>query len=290
MKESKPSLIKSSTMLGIVLGFLAIFGAFVWEGGPIGTLFMLPAMLIVFGGTLAAGVAGTSTRQMLKIPGLFKTAFYPKKYNKQKILDQIVEFAAIARRQGFLAIEERLYEIKHPFLKKLFQICIDGADSDALQKIVDLEIHFITERHNANIRLFMKLGGYSPTMGIIGTVMGLISTLAAAGSDPSVLIRHIATAFIATMWGIFMANIVWLPIGDKLRTLHDEEMQVMQLMLEGVHSVQIGETPSVIRAKLVGIFPSKQQDEILVRQMQIFSNQISVTNVPVVPPVETEKT
>lgn len=97
-------------------------------------------------------------------------------------------------------------------------------------------------------------------MGIIGTVMGLISTLAAAGSDPTVLIHHIATAFIATMWGIFMANLVWLPISDKLRSLHSEEMQLLKVMkTAGVHSVQLGETPSVVRAKLMSALPLGEQ-------------------------------
>lgn len=270
MSITKPVTGKPSTLYGIIFGFVAIFGAFMLEGGPMGTLFMLPAMLIVFGGTLAAGVAGTSLQQVLLIPKLMKIAFFPPKYDKEQILEQIVAFSAIARRQGFLSIEDQLYKVKHPFMKKLFQICVDGADSDSLHKIVDLEVQFISERHNANSQLFYKLGGYSPTMGIIGTVMGLISTLAAAGSDPSVLIRHIASAFIATMWGIFMANIVWLPLGDKLKTLHNEEMQILHFVLEGVNAVQIGEVPSVIRAKLVGAFPSEEQDAIMNRQKLIY--------------------
>ena len=148
-------------------------------------------------------------------------------------------------------------------MRKLFQVAIDGADPDTIQKVSESEIEYITERHLANINLFNKLGGFSPTMGIIGTVMGLISTLASAGSEPKVLIHHIASAFIATMWGIFMANIVWLPIADKLRNLHTEEIQMLQVMVDGVYSVQLGETPSVIRAKLVGAFPLSQQPRIL---------------------------
>jgi chemotaxis protein MotA len=260
---------KASTLLGIILGSVAIFGAFIWEGGSFDSLIMLPAMLIVFGGTLAAGLAGTSMSTMARIPRLLKIAFFPKKFELDGIILQIVEFSAIARRQGILALEAKLKEVQHPFLRKLFQVAIDGADPESIQKVAENEISYITERHNTNIGLFVKLGGFSPTMGIIGTVMGLISTLAAAGSEPNVLIHHIASAFIATMWGIFMANIVWLPIGDKLRTLHNEEIQLLQIIVEGVYSVQLGEVPSVIRAKLVGAFPLSRQAEILEEHKKI---------------------
>jgi chemotaxis protein MotA len=262
---------KMSTLFGIILGVVAIFGAYLLEGGLIATLFMGPAMLIVFGGTLAAGLIGSSLKQMGKLPKLIGLAISPPQYQLDEIINQIVYFAGVARREGILAIEPMLKNSKHPFLRKLFEICIDGADPQTLQEIVQTEIHHITERHNSNISLFVKMGGYSPTMGIIGTVMGLISTLASAGDDPNVLIHHIATAFIATMWGIFMANLFWLPIGDKLRALHNEEMQILQVMLSGVYAVQLGETPSVIRSRLISAFPLSKQPELLKNKIKLFT-------------------
>jgi len=255
--------VKASTFIGILIGFLAIFGAFIWEGGSLDTLIMWPAMTIVFVGTLAAGTAGTSFQQLASMPKLIALAFSPPSYDKEKIIVQMSDFAFIARREGILSIENQFSKIEHPFLRKLFRICIDGADPETLHSIAETEISYITERHNKNINFFVKLGGYSPTMGIIGTVMGLIATLAAAGSDPTVLIHHIASAFIATMWGIFMANIVWLPIGDKLKTIHEEEMQLMQVFLDGVHSVLLGETPSVVRSKLISAFPLNEQEGLM---------------------------
>ncbi|MFP4369930.1 MAG: motility protein A [Candidatus Kapaibacterium sp.] len=261
---------KASTLTGIIAGIIAIFGAFLWEGGTLDTLFMLPAMTIVIGGTLAAGLAGTSFRQMSKIPALFRVAVSPKKYDIETIIKQIVEYSTYARREGILSLESRLDKLKHPYLKKLFEICIDGADPQVLQNIAHNEMHHLEERHNSNIGLFEKLGGYSPTFGIIGTVMGLISVLASAGSDPEVLIHHIASAFIATMWGILLANILWLPLADKLRTLHDSEMQLMEVMLEGVYAVQLGETPTVIRSRLISALPLYRQREILRNQKARF--------------------
>jgi chemotaxis protein MotA len=257
--------VKASTLIGILIGFAAIFGAFIWEGGSLDTLIMWPAMTIVFVGTLAAGTAGTSFQQLAKMPGLIKLSFSPPVYDKEKIIVQMSDFAYIARREGILSVENQFSKIEHPFLRKLFRICIDGADPATLHNIAETEISFITERHMKNINFFIKLGGYSPTMGIIGTVMGLIATLAAAGSDPNVLIHHIASAFIATMWGIFMANIVWLPIGDKLKSIHEEEMQLMQVFLDGVHSVLLGETPSVVRSKLISAFPLNEQEDLMKR-------------------------
>jgi chemotaxis protein MotA len=251
-----------STFFGILFGLLAIFGAFMWEGGTYDALILLPAMLIVFGGTLAAGLAGSSWQLMFKMPKLFLLAINPPKYDTEAIIKQIVEFAYIARKKGILALEPHMDLCHHPFLRKLFQLCIDGADPEAVTRIVDTEISFISERHNANIQLFSKMGGYSPTMGIIGTVMGLISTLASAGADPNVLIHHIASAFIATLWGILMANIVWLPISDKLTLMHSEEMQILHVMVSGVQAVQVGEMPIVIRSRLISALP-------LTRQMQL---------------------
>ncbi|MDQ1265273.1 MAG: chemotaxis protein MotA [Bacteroidota bacterium] len=254
---------KSSTLVGIIIGIAAIFSAFLIEGGSVETLFMAPAMVIVFGGTFAAGLAGTSFANFKRIPVLLKIAFFPVKQNFEEIINQIVYLSTIARMHGVLVVEQNLDKIKNPFLKKLFQVAIDGADVETLQQVAEAEMRFASERHNAGIMLFQKMGGYAPTMGIIGTVMGLISTLAATGSDPTVLIKNIATAFIATMWGIFTANLILLPISDRLRSLHNEEAQLSEVIFEGVRSVVLADNPSVIRARLMSAFPIEQQYKLL---------------------------
>ncbi|MBS4000117.1 MAG: MotA/TolQ/ExbB proton channel family protein [Desulfobulbaceae bacterium] len=253
---------KGSTLFGILLGLAAILGSFFFEGGTPDMLFLIPGMTIVIVGTLAAGIAGHDFAMIKRLPRLFKIAFNPPVYDFKEILEQIIQYAAIARRDGILALEGKLKNAKHPYLKKFFEICIDGATPDTFNRIANNEIHYISERHMVNIGFFNKLGGYSPTMGIIGTVMGLILSFASVGSDPNILIRHIGTAFIATLWGILMANIVWLPMGDKLRTIHDNEINLLQMMLDGVEAVQSGETPTVIRARLISAFPLEEQEQI----------------------------
>jgi chemotaxis protein MotA len=115
------------------------------------------------------------------------------------------------------------------------------------------------ERHFSNIAIFSKMGGYAPTMGILGTVMALIMTLAASGSDPDILIRNIASAFIATLWGVFSANLLWLPIADKLKRCHLDEKNMMEISLEGVMALLSGEPPSIVRARLISMLPQKEQ-------------------------------
>lgn len=254
-----------SSGIAILFGIVAIFGAFAWESGSLESIFLWPALLIVVGGTLAAGFAGSSFEVMLRMPKLFFVALYPPKYNKYDLIEQFVEFSVFSRKEGLLALEKRLNEIKHPYMLRLFTLVIDGTDPQALQKMAEIEVAYLTERHNINITLFQKLGGYSPTMGIIGTVMGLIATLSSAGSDPTVLIRHIATAFIATMWGIILANLVWLPIGDKLKVLHQEELEMMQMILDGTLAITLGEIPSIVRSKLLSALPLSEQEKYLER-------------------------
>lgn len=137
---------------------------------------------------------------------------------------------------------------------------MDGTDIDLLESIAIGEIKAMQNRHNSFISIFNKMGGYAPTMGIIGTVMGLIMTLANAGQDPTTLIHNIATAFIATLWGILSANLLWLPISDRLKECHLEEKQMMELSLEGVMAIQSGEIPSIVKSRLMSLLPQKEQD------------------------------
>jgi len=254
--------VEVGTVAGLAFGLVSIFGSFLMEGGKIGALIMVPAMTIVFGGTFATAMIGTTFKQFTKMWKFALVAFLPPKHDVEKLIESIVRYATVARKDGLLALEKELGGIQHNFLKKMLRFAIDGTDPQTMRAVAEAEMGFLTERHNANAAVFQKMGGYSPTMGIIGTVMGLIVTLANAGGDPNDLIHHIASAFIATLWGIFMANIVWLPIADKLKTIHSEENLIMEVTLEGVLSLQAGEIPAIVRAKLRAMLPSSEQGEI----------------------------
>jgi chemotaxis protein MotA len=248
-----------TTVAGILLGVSAIFGSFLWEGGNMEGLLLGPAMLIVFAGTFAAAMIGTSLKQFLGIGRMLYLAVLPPKIEVQETINSIVAYSTIARKEGLLALEKELDNVPNAFMKKILRFAIDGTEPEVLRNLAETEVHYVSERHAHSASLFQKMGGYSPTMGIIGTVMGLIATLAAAGEDPNDLIRHIASAFVATLWGVFMANIVWLPIADKLKHIHNEEHLFMDMIVEGILSIQAGEIPSVIKAKLNSMLPAGEQ-------------------------------
>lgn len=246
-------------IIGLILGFSSIFGSFLLEGGKIGALLLIPAMTIVFGGTAAAAIIGTPREIIFKFPVFMKLALFPPKVNVTSTIEIIVDLSTVARREGILSLEEKAKAIEHPFFKKMIMLAVDGIEPEVIKDIAENEINYISERHNANAGLFQKMGGYSPTMGIIGTVMGLISTLANAGGDPNDLVKHIATAFIATLWGVFMANIVWLPICDRMKAIHNDEKILLEIIVEGVASIQSGENPTVTKMKLFSMLPESSQ-------------------------------
>ncbi len=254
---------KPGTFLGLGLGIFSIFGAFLFEGGSFKALFLIPPIIIVFGGTFSAVIIGFGFEKFKEAILLIRLAYLPPVYKLDNLVNNFIDFSIIIRREGLLAVEKHLNKINYSFPQKLLRYIIDGADSHSLETLALLEIKAMEERHFSNIQIFKKMGGYAPTMGIIGTVMGLIMTLANAGGNPDFLIHNIATAFIATLWGIVSANIFWLPIGDKLKQCHLEEKYMMEMSLEGILALQSGEIPSTVKARLISMLPQKEQRKIL---------------------------
>lgn len=250
------------TIGGLVFGVMSIFGSFMLEGGEIGGLILAPAMVIVFGGTFATALIGNSMESIKGVGKVIATALFPPKYYSLAIIDTLVKYSIQARKDGLLSLEKEINRTSDPFLRKMLQFVIDGTDPQVLHSLAETEVTYSSERNLRNASIFTKMGGYSPTMGIIGTVMGLIATLAAAGENPNELIRHIASAFIATLWGVFMANIVWLPLADKLKTVNAQEQLYHEMIVEGVMALQAGEIPSVIRAKLKSMLSEEEQKAV----------------------------
>ncbi|PID62446.1 MAG: chemotaxis protein MotA [Ignavibacteriae bacterium] len=253
---------KSGSLYGLIFGFAAIFGAYLLEGGTFGALFLFPAMLIVFGGTFAATIIGVGLDKFKKIFYLIRMAYFPPKYDIHKLIEGFVKISVKSRQEGLLAVERMLNSLIYPFPKRLMNFVMDGTELESLESIAYGEMKAMQGRHNTYISMFNKMGGYAPTMGIIGTVMGLIMTLANAGKDPDTLIHSIASAFIATLWGIFSANLLWLPIADKLKQCHLEEKYMMEVSLEGVLAIQSGEIPSIVKSRLMSYLPQKEQNAV----------------------------
>jgi chemotaxis protein MotA len=250
-----------ATALGLALGLTAIVVSFLGEGGSFSAILQWQAMLIVLGGTIGASTITTSFKTVLSVPKYFKIAFLGKQPDPRELIHTIVKMAEKARRDGLLALEQDLRTVTNPFFKKAFHLAIDGTEANALRDTLETDVSYISERHKKGINLFGKMGGFAPTMGIIGTVLGLINTLANT-SDASMMAEHIASAFIATLWGVGTANLIYLPLGDKLRHRHEEEMITLEIITQGVISIQLGENPRAIRTKLYSfIMPKLRESE-----------------------------
>ncbi|MFH1012029.1 MAG: MotA/TolQ/ExbB proton channel family protein [bacterium] len=249
-----------STVLGLLLGVLCIFGAFLLEGGQVQALVIIPALIIVFGGTFAAAAISFSFEKIRLLPKLVLIALRHQDFHYQEMIERLTNYSTTARRDGLLALERELPDLREEtFLHSAVQHLLDGVSPEVLKSLLEEEKSYIQGRHALHASIFHKMGGYSPTMGIIGTVMGLIVTMAGAGEAPSELIRHIATAFIATLWGIFMANLVWLPLSDKLKFRAEEEAILLDIIIQGMYSIQAGENPMVVRNRLERILPPSQR-------------------------------
>jgi chemotaxis protein MotA len=250
-----------ATVAGFVLGIGAVLVSYLMEGGSIAAVLQIPAMVLVIFGTIGAATITTSIDTLKNIPNLLKISLFGKMDDPLELISKIVSMAEKARREGILGLESDLRSAKNPFLKKSIQLVIDGTEVTALRNILETEMTYISERHKTGATFFGKLGGFSPTLGIIGTVLGLINTLSNT-ADASKMAEKIAAAFIATLWGVSLANLLYLPVADKLKYRNAEEMKSLELIIEGVISIQSGENPRIIKTKLLSfVTPSIRRED-----------------------------
>ncbi|MGI6208371.1 MAG: flagellar motor protein [Anaerolineae bacterium] len=237
------------TVVGLVLGFGAMVVAFMMEGGSPSGLVQVTAAIIVFGGTIAATMVSFPLSTVLKLPKLVMLAIKAPRVDKQAAISLLVQLADKARREGLLSLEEEARRIEDPFLHRGVMLVVDGVDPEVVRDILEADLAGLESRHKAGHGVLEAMGGFSPTMGIIGTVMGLVSVLGSL-EEPDGLGHKIAVAFIATLYGVAFANLVYLPLANKLKSLTAAEVQAREMMIEGVLAVQAGENPRVVREKL----------------------------------------
>jgi len=235
--------------LGIFIATASLVVGFVMVGGSIGMLIMPSAMLIIVGGTFGATMAAYSMDDVKILPKLFTMVITRKIPPYTEAIDQIVELADMARKEGLLYIDSQLENIKDPFLKKGMQLVVDGTDPEMVRDILETEVYSAHDRHEMGAGIFETAGGYAPTMGIIGTVMGLVQVLASV-SDPDSLGPAIAVAFITTLYGVAFSNLVFMPIATRLKNLSKQELTLQELQVEGILALQAGYNPGLIRERL----------------------------------------
>ena len=245
-----------ATALGALLALGAIFGSVFMEGGNVASVFLPAPMFLVFGGTIGAAMAGALIHDVKAVPKQFIRAVTKKATPPGGSVDTIVALAGRARRDGLLALESDIAALDDPFLRRALEMAVDGTDSDEVAEILGAEIDAKRAADNAAAKFFHDMGGYSPTIGIIGTVLGLVHVLGDL-ADPASLGGKIASAFVATLWGVLAANIFWFPLANRLRRIAESECEEMELALEGVVAIQAGSNPRLIAQKLQSMLPAR---------------------------------
>jgi chemotaxis protein MotA len=249
-----------ATLIGVLLAFLVVIVANVMEGGNPMSLVLLPPLLLVFGATLLVSFAGgTVADAKLALHG-FKRAFTGKAPTANQLVPELVTLADKARREGLLALEDAVADLDDPFLVRALTLAIDGTDPEELRDILESEV--IAQRAEAKqaAKFFAAAGGYAPTIGIVGTVMGLVHVLEQL-AEPEKLGHLIAGAFVATLWGVLSANVLFLPVAARIQRLGELEVARMELVIEGVSALQAGSNPRLVAQRLRSLLPSAQRDE-----------------------------
>ncbi len=239
-----------TTLLGVIIGIGGILAGNLMEGGHLASLWQFPAAMIVLSGTLGAVVV-SSRKEDLKLGfEMFKSAFQKPKIEKSElILEEIIDCSRLARKESILAIEGRINRMEDPFMQNVMRAVVDGVDPHVLRDLFEKQIDLEEERLMSGAKIWMDAGGFAPTVGIIGAVLGLIHVMGNL-SDTSKLGIGIATAFVATIYGVGFANLIFLPIGNKLKKMVGREVLVKEMILEGGLCIQSGLNPALTEVKL----------------------------------------
>ncbi|WP_138496382.1 flagellar motor stator protein MotA [Paenibacillus pinistramenti] len=239
-----------SSIIGIVLGLVALIGGMFLKGAPVSALNNPAAFVIILVGTMASLFVAFPMSDMKRVPKLFKALLFPKKMlSKSEIITMFTEWASITRREGLLALESKVEEINDDFLRSGMRMIIDGNDQEFVSDVLAEDIAATEERHRAGALIFSQAGMYAPTLGVLGAVIGLIAALADM-SDMEKLSHAIAAAFIATLLGIFTGYVLWHPISNKLKRMSKGEIEIRLMMVEGLLSIQSGVSTIAIQQKL----------------------------------------
>jgi chemotaxis protein MotA len=252
--------VKFGTGIGIVLAMLGIAMGASMEGTNVMVVLNVPAILIVLVGTLGAAMAACGLGPIMKIPVLFKKALMPDELDLVGRVQELVGYAEKARRDGLLALDEQLATVADPYTRKGLQLVVDGTDPDLVAAVLEAENESMRKRHGAMRAPWMQAGGFAPTMGIVGTVFGLVNVMNNL-NQPSKLGPLIASAFLATLMGVGSANIVFLPMANRLKELSEAEMLFREMTLEGILAIQAGDNPRVVAEKLMAYVPPGERPD-----------------------------
>jgi chemotaxis protein MotA len=249
------------TMIGIGGGFALLMVGIVMDGTSPGALIQIPALLIVVMPTILVSLAGLSGDDIPLLKEALKKAFGTQENSASESIATVVKFAEQARKEGLLALEDSAKHIDDPFLKKGIDLAVDGTDPEELRDILEAGIRAKKTNDKVGAKFFADMGGFSPTLGIVGAVVGLIHVLGNL-SDPASAGEGIAAAFVATFYGVAFANVIYLPIANKLKRISETESNHMELLLEGIISIQAGSNPRIVEQKLKSYLSAREREEL----------------------------
>jgi chemotaxis protein MotA len=237
--------------LGLLIGVLAIVGGQILEGGHVGSLSQPTALLIVLGGTLGAVMLQSPYATFMRGMRMLKWVWFPPVINYLQLIQQVSSWSQISRREGLLALEAVMNQLKDDFARKGLQLLVDGAEPERLREVLEVEINTFEDEMRLSAKVWEAAGGYSPTIGILGAVMGLIHVMENL-TDPSKLGAGIAVAFVATIYGVGLANLVFLPMANKLKAHIGRLVVQREMIVDGLVGIANGDNPRIIESRLKG--------------------------------------
>jgi len=250
-KTSKPDI---ATILGLLIAVAGILGGLVFEGGKVRDVMQPTAAAIVLGGTIGAVMVNTPGSVLMGGMRRLVQVFIEKNNSPALISEEIIAYATKARKNGIVSLEQEANAVQDPFLRKALNLAVDGSDLNEIRKMLELEITLTEERAIAEAKVFESAGGYSPTIGIIGAVLGLIQVMKHLENIEEVG-KGIAVAFVATIYGVAVSNILFLPAANKIKARAKSDSMMRELIVEGVAAIVEGLNPKLIRSKLEAYAP-----------------------------------
>ena len=247
-----------ATVLGVISAFGLVCIA-IFMGGGIQLFINIPALMIVVGGTLGATMINYPVKDVLGVFKVVKKALFAKKISVTELIKRFVAFAKKSRKEGILTLEDDIKDVSDEFLRKGVQLAIDGLEPQEIGEILETEIDFVRSRHQLGAEIFTTMGTYSPALGMIGTLIGLVQMLQTM-DDASKIGPAMAVALLTTFYGSIMANIVCLPIAGKLRTRSKEEVLTKEMAIQGIASLSNGDNPRILEQKLQAFIPPNQRE------------------------------
>jgi chemotaxis protein MotA len=247
-----------ATLIGFVISLGALLAFMILEGADPTSLLFLPAIVLVIFATFGAAASSFTMTDLKKLPAWFKLGVLPVKVPPaSEQIQTLVSLAEKARKEGLLALEAQVKAIDDPFLKRGLQMGIDGTDPEELRGVLEAEIAAKKAEDKVAAKFFNAMGGYAPTIGIVGCIVGLINVMGNL-SDPESLGPMIAAAFVATLWGVMAANFWFLPMGAKILRVSELQAAQMELLVEGITEIQAGTSPRAVRQKLISLVPPSE--------------------------------